>query len=188
MAKRRKPSASALNRNGLARFLLIEETEFLRPNWTRIVEHMVSTRQDVKLRLLRLGGDVGLYKALRRAGYWAHTHRISETEVVYRLSEKPPLEHEGDLLNPKNPLPEEYAPEVPKKKYGRYRILASKLAIGESVVVNNEKEAARLRSTMRRLYPVVSELGTPSHPPHRIESRENVLTGQITMKCHWLKP
>ena len=99
---------------------------------------MVSTRQDVKLRLLRLGGDVGLYKALRRAGYWAHTHRISETEVVYRLSEKPPLEHEGDLLNPKNPLPEEYAPEVPKKKYGRYRILASKLAIGESVVVNNE--------------------------------------------------
>ena len=50
-------------------------------------------------------------------------------------------------------------------------------------MVNNEKEAARLRSTMRRLYPVMSELGTPSHPPHRIESRENALTGQITMKC-----
>ena len=91
---------------------------------------MVAVRLDVKLRLLRLGGDVGLYKALRRAGYWAHTHRISETEFVYRLSEKPPLEQEGDLLNPKNPLPEEYAPEVPRKKYGRYRILASKLAIG----------------------------------------------------------
>ena len=187
MAKRRKASAN-LGKNRSVNFLLIEETEFLRPNWSSIVKHMISARQDVKLRLLRVNGDLGLYKALRRAGYWAHTHRISESEVVYRLSEKPPLEHEGDLLTPKNPLPEEYAPAVPKKKYGRYRILASKLAAGESVVVNDEKEAARLRSTMRRLYPVVSELGTPSHPPHRIESRENPVTGQITMKCYWLKP
>jgi hypothetical protein len=185
MAKRRKPSTEALKENRSANFLLIEETDFLRPNWSRIVKHMISARQDVKLRLLRVGGDVGLYKALRRAGYWAYTHRISETEVVYRLSEKPPLEHEGDLLTPKNPLPEEYAPEVPKKKYGRYRILASKLASGESVVVHDEKEAVRLRSTMRRLYPVVSDVGTPSHPPHRIESRENPVTGEITLKCYW---
>ena len=68
------------------------------------------------------------------------------------------------------------------------RAARTKLAIGESVVGNNEKEAARLRSTMRRLYQVVSALGTPSHPPHRIESRENALTGQITMTCYWLKP
>ena len=89
---------------------------------------------------------------------------------------------------PKNPLPEEYAPDVPSKKYGRYRVLASKLASGEVVVVNNEKEASKLRAAMRRLYPLVSGIGTPSHPPHKIESSENPKTKQITMKCYWLKP
>ena len=66
-------------------------------------------------------------------------------------------------------------------KAERYRILASKLAAGEVVLVNNEKEASKLRATMRRLYPVVSGLGTPSHPPHKIESSENPKTKQITM-------
>jgi hypothetical protein len=67
---------------------------------------------------------------------------------------------------------------VPHKRYGRYRILASKLASGEVVMVNinNEKEASKLRAAMRRLYPVVSGLGTPSHPPHKIESSENPKT------------
>jgi hypothetical protein len=188
MAKPRKFLPRALKKKGSAKFLEIAETEFLRPNWSSIVEHMVKTRQDIVLKLLYRGGDVGLYKALRRAGYWAHTHRISERKVVYRLSEKPPLEQEGDLQIPKNPLPEEYAPEVPHKRYGRYRILASKLASGEVVMVNNEKEASKLRAAMRRLYPVVSGLGTPSHPPHKIESSENPKTKQITMKCYWLKP
>ena len=188
MAKQRKISPRTLTKKGSAKYLEIEETQFLRPNWSTIVEHMVKTRQDIVLKLLYRGGDVGLYKALRRAGYWAHTHRISQRKVVYRLSEKPPLEQEGDLQIPKNPLPEEYAPEVPHKRYGRYRILASKLASGEVVVVNNEKEASKLRAAMRRLYPVVSGLGTPSHPPHKIESSENPKTKQITMKCYWLKP
>ena len=106
MTKPRKSAARPSKKKSLA---------YLRPNWSTIVDHMVKTRQDVLLKLVRSGGDVGLYKALRRAGYWAHTHRISENEVVYRLSDKPPLEHESDLLTPKNPLPEEYAPEVPKK-------------------------------------------------------------------------
>ena len=116
MAKPRKISPRTLKKKGSAKYLEIEETQFLRPNWSTIVEHMVKTRQDILLKLLYPGGDVGLYKALRRAGYWAHTHRISETKVVYRLSEKPPLEQEGDLQIPKNPLPEEYAPDVPNKK------------------------------------------------------------------------
>jgi len=188
MVTPRKISPRTLKKKGSAKYLEIEETQFLRPNWSTIVEHMVKTRQDIVLKLLYAGGDVGLYKALRRAGYWAHTHRISERKVVYRLSEKPPLEQEGDLQIPKNPLPEEYAPEVPHKRYGRYRILASKLASGEVVVVNNEKEASKLRAAMRRLYPVVSGLGTPSHPPHKIESNENPKTKRITMKCYWLKP
>ena len=175
-------------KTGSAKYLELEETQFFRPNWATIVQHMISTRQDVLLKLLQPGGDVGLYKALRRAGYWAHTHRISKTKVVYRLSDKPPLEQEGDLQIPKNPLPEEYAPDVPNKRYGRYRILASKLATGEVVVVNNEKEASKLRAAMRRLYPVVSRLGTPSHPPHKIEAHENPRTKQIKMKCYWLMP
>jgi hypothetical protein len=149
---------------------------------------MIETRQDIMLNLLYPGGDVGLYKALRRAGYWAHTHRISPIKVVYRLSEKPPFETEGASEIPKNPLPEEYAPESSKKKYGRYRRLASKLAAGEIVVVDTEKDAARLRSAMRRLYPVVSKIGTPSHPPHKIESSTKPNTKQITMRCVWLKP
>src|SRR5208337_4545816 len=105
MAKPRKIPPRTLQKKGSAKYLEIEETHFLRPNWSTIVEHMVKTRQDILLKLLYAGGDVGLYKALRRAGYWAHTHRISETKVVYRLSEKPPLEQEGDLQIPKNPLP-----------------------------------------------------------------------------------
>ncbi|MBV8330412.1 MAG: hypothetical protein JOZ61_08090 [Verrucomicrobia bacterium] len=57
---------------------------------------------------------------------------------------------------------------------------------GEVVVVNDEKEAAKLRATMRQLYPVVSKAGTPSHPPHK--TIENPQTRRITMKCYWLKP
>jgi hypothetical protein len=186
MAKSPKPQKFVPRKLQKSNCLEIEETRFLRPNWSTIVEHMISTRQDVVLKLLNPGGDGGLYKAVRRAGYWAQTHRISEKKVVYRLTDKPPLEQEGSLEIPKNPLPEEYA--EPKKKYGRYRILASKLASGEVVVVNDEKEAAKLRATMRRLYPVVSRLGTPSHPPHKIESSENPQTRRITMKCYWLKP
>lgn len=188
MTKPRKSAARPLKQKGLVPYLEIQETQYLRPNWSTIVDHMVKTRQDVLLKLVRSGGDVGLYKALRRAGYWAHTHRISETQVVYRLSDKPPLEHDIDLLTPKNPLPEEYAPEVPQKKYGRYRILASKLAAGETVTVRDEIEASKLRAAMRRLYPtVVPGLGTPSHPPHKIESSEDPTTKKISMKCIWLK-
>jgi hypothetical protein len=188
MTKPRKSAARPLKQKGLGNYLQIQESQYLRPNWATIVDHMVKTRQDVLLKLVRSGGDVGLYKALRRAGYWALTHRISETEVVYRLSDKPPLEHDSDLLTPKNPLPEEYAPEVPQKKYGRYRILASKLAAGETVTVRDEIEASKLRAAMRRLYPtVVPGLGTPSHPPHKIESSEDPATKKISMKCIWLK-
>ena len=42
-------------------------------------------------------------------------------------------------------------------------------------MVNNEKEAARLRSTMRRLYPVESKLGTPepSAASDRVERKRS---------------
>jgi hypothetical protein len=64
--------------------------------------------------------------------------------------------------------------KVPKKKYGRYSILASKLAAGPTVTVRDKIEASKLRGDMRSFYPTLGlGIGTPSHPPHKIESSEN---------------
>src|SRR5947209_2568137 len=100
--------------------LIIEESQFLRPNWTAIVEHMIATRQDVWLTSLEAGqgSAAGLYKAVRRAGYWVHTHRVTDHDAVYRLCDRPA---EGRPA-PKNTLLEDYAPAVPPRGYGRYRV------------------------------------------------------------------
>ena len=52
MAKPRKNAPGTL-KTGSANYLELEETQFFRPNWATIVEHMIATRQDVLLKLLQ---------------------------------------------------------------------------------------------------------------------------------------
>jgi hypothetical protein len=170
--------------------LLLEETQFMRPNWGAVVEHMIRTRQDVLLVSLEAnpGPAAGLYKAVRRAGYWVQTHRIDAHAMVYRLCDRSPDQPSGGLPPPKNTLPEEYALEEPEHKYGRYRVLAARLAAGETLTVPEAKSVQRLRAAMRRLYPVEGPTGAPGYPPHTLITERDPNTGHILVRCEWQTP